>query len=153
VKINVSYSRDKIWFLTLTPHPLWKMFLVRLPVDLMVSPSTKRLTHDSLVPPFGPGSMFSQVGQKYILCPFVANVVFVSYARKLQYARSVECAGVSLLENISLVLCGGEAVPNRWSGNSKRTVAESGVRALKCASSRLRRTKMAAVTNWQSSAR
>ena len=39
---------------------------------------------------------------------------------------------------------GVEAVPNRWSGNSKRTVAESGVGALKYASSRLRRTKMAA---------
>jgi len=32
---------------------------------------------------------------------------------------------------------GGEAVPNRWSGNSKRTVAELGVGALKYASSRL----------------
>ena len=41
---------------------------------------------------------------------------------------------------------GGEAVPNRWSGNSKRTVAESGVGALKYASSRLRRTKMAAAS-------
>ena len=43
----------------------------------------------------------------------------------------------------------GEAVPNRWSGsgNSKRTVAKSGVGALKYESSRLRRTKMAAANS------
>ena len=42
---------------------------------------------------------------------------------------------------------GGEAVPNRWFGNSKRMVAESGVGALKYASSRLRRTKKMAAAS------